>query len=87
MNNVSLADAAKQIETAMLPLQCVATAKEGYVRVWNCYCGSIMGAYNNKLDAVCAELGMKWDRQRTYGNGMISAADWEDRAVFVTKTT
>lgn len=81
--NMTLTEAAKKIEEQMKPLDCIATAKDGYVRVWNCYCGSIMGAYNRKLDAVCAALGMKWSRKRTFGNGMIAAADWEDQATFI----
>jgi hypothetical protein len=73
---------ARKIEEGMKPLECVASVRPGYLRVWNCYCGSIMGAYNKKLDAVCAALGCKWTRERTYGNGMIQASDWEDRVTF-----
>jgi hypothetical protein len=72
-------DILQKIELGMKPFDCVVSQREDYIRVWNCYCGSIMGAYNRQLDKVCAELGMKWSRERTYGNGMISSADWEDR--------
>lgn len=59
----------------------VVSAHDGYIRVWNCLCGGIMVAYNRQLDEVAASLGMKATRVRTYGDGRISAADWEDRLV------
>lgn len=84
MSNILNEQTARAIEAGMLPLQCVASVRPDYIRVWNCYCGSIMTAYNRKLDAVCASLGLKWSRVRTFGDGRIAAADWEDRAVPIT---
>jgi hypothetical protein len=83
---MTLSEAATEIQRMMklCHFDCVASAEDGYVRVWNCYSGAIMGAYNRDLDGVCDALGMTWSRKRTFGNGMIIAADWEDRAVFTT---
>jgi hypothetical protein len=69
----------KQIEEGMKPFSVVVSQREGYIRVWNGYCGGIMIEYGRKLDAVCASLGLKYTRKRTYGDGRILAADWEDQ--------
>ncbi len=69
----------KTIEEGMKPFNCVASIRPGYIRVYNSYCGSIMGGYNRQLDRVCQELGLTWKRVRTLGNGMTSSTDWEDR--------
>lgn len=68
MNN----ELAKKIEEGMKPFDCVASVREGFIRVWNC-----MGAYNRKLDEVTESLGMKWNRVQT--SGPIGGSDWEDR--------
>jgi hypothetical protein len=57
----------------------VVTAHSDYIRVWNCLTGSIMGRYNRDLESVAAAHGLKVRLVRTFGNGMTSAADWEDR--------
>lgn len=59
--------------------QMVVTDKGDYIKVWNCLTGSIMGTYNRKLDEVAKINGLVAKRVRTYGDGRISAADWEDR--------
>jgi hypothetical protein len=72
---------AETIALEMLPFAAVVTAHDTYIRVWNCYTGSIMGAYNRKLDSVAKAHNMKAGRIRTFGDGRISSADWEDRLV------
>lgn len=81
MTEQQMQEAAQKIEQGMQPFDCVVTVKNNgeYIKVWNCYTGSIMGAYNRKLTEVCTALGMKWKRVRTFGNGMIAAAAWEDQ--------
>lgn len=66
-----------EIEAGMKPFSCVVSQRDGYVRVWNCYCGAIMGAYNKKLDEVCARLGLQWKRVQTAGP--VGGSDWEDQ--------
>ena len=72
-----------KIEKMMSPFRCVASLRDGYIRLWNCYCGSIMGGYNRKLDETCAALGMEHTRVRTVGDGRVNVADWEDQLRFV----
>jgi len=84
MNTVEIV---KAIETGMgvFADSIVVTPHERYVRVWNCLCGGIMLAYNKKLECVAASLGMKVVRVRTFGDGRIDAADWEDRLIPVER--
>jgi hypothetical protein len=72
-------DMLSDIKSGMEPFDCVVSQREGYIRVWNCYSGAVMVSYNRKLDEVCASLSLKWCRKRTYGDGRINVADWEDQ--------
>jgi hypothetical protein len=77
------AEVAELIMSHMLPFHVFVTPVDGpdgnYYRVRNHYTGSIMGPFNKKLEEVAKRFGMKVRRVRTLGNGMTSAADWEDR--------
>jgi len=72
-------DVLKQIEEGMKPFNVVVSQREGYIRMWNPYCGAIMLRFERKMDEVCAKLNLKHRRVRTYGDGRIAAADWEDQ--------
>lgn len=50
-----------------------------YIRVWNNYAGVAASVVYKELRDIATQFGMKFSRVRTFGNGMIDCADWEDR--------
>ena len=55
------------------------TDKGDYIRAWNPYSGTSAYRFTRAIQNACEELGLKWIRVRTVGNGMVNMSDWEDR--------
>jgi hypothetical protein len=50
-----------------------------YIRIWNNYSGVAASVVYKELKNIARKFGMQFSRVRTFGNGMIQLADWEDR--------